>query len=95
MWPTTIIVLESYTWIVPSKSKFCFFKCLGFEKYDTDAKDLSNAYAHIKVENNQVIYYAGFGWKKSGQFETKQEWENYLNSFSELVNNPLEVSINK
>jgi len=67
---------------------------IDFEKYDVSTKDLSNAYAHLKVVNNAVTYYAGFGWKKSGQFNTKQDWENYLDAFSEQINNPLEVTVN-
>ncbi|MCK0147853.1 DUF4861 domain-containing protein [Arenibacter sp. F26102] len=67
---------------------------IDFEKYDVPTKDLSNAYAQLKVKNNTVTYYAGFGWKKSGQFNTKQDWENYLNAFSEQINHPLEVTFN-
>lgn len=74
--------------IVASKDTFT-----GFEKYDVETKDLSNVYAHLNVKNNKVVYYAGFGWKKSGQFNTKQEWENYLDVFSQQVNKPLEVVI--
>ena len=65
----------------------------GFEKYDIDTPDLSNAYAHLKVKNNKVVYYAGFGWKKSNQFKTRQAWETYLKIFSKKINNPLEVRI--
>ncbi|GAA4295996.1 DUF4861 family protein [Aestuariibaculum suncheonense] len=79
---------ELGTAIVADKNTF-----LAFETYDTEAKDLSNAFAHLKVENNQVVYYAGFGWKKSNQFETKEQWENYLNTFSECINTPLKVSL--
>ena len=66
---------------------------IDFEKYDVPTKDLSNAYAHMKVKNNKVTYYAGFGWKKSGQFNNKQEWEQYLNTFSEHIQYPLEVTV--
>ncbi len=76
--------------IIAPKASF-----LGFEKYETDVKDLSNAYAHLKVKNNTVIYYAGFGWKESGQFNNSQEWENYLNMFSQQINTPLEVKMAK
>lgn len=79
---------ELGTAIVASKETFT-----GFEKYDVETKDLSNAYAHLNVNNNKVVYYAGFGWKKSGQFTTKQEWENYLNMFSKQINFPLEIRI--
>ena len=67
----------------------------SFEKYDTPKKDLSNAFAHLKVIDNKVTYYAGFGWKKAGEFTTKEQWEAYLNTFSEKINNPLQVELVK
>lgn len=73
--------------IVAKKETF-----LGFEKYDTEAIDLSNAYAHLKVNNNEVTYYAGFTWKEAEQYAAPSEWENYLNQFSKQINTPLEVS---
>ncbi|WP_339659152.1 DUF4861 family protein [uncultured Polaribacter sp.] len=78
---------ELGTAIIADKNTF-----KGFEKYDVKAKDLSNAYAHLQVKNNTVIYYAGFGWKKSNQFANKKEWEDYLTKFSKQINNPLEVT---
>lgn len=66
---------------------------IGFEKYETDQEDASNAFARLKVENNNAVYYAGFGWKESGQFKNKQEWENYLNTFSDKLKNPLVISL--
>lgn len=77
---------ELGTAIIADKNTF-----KDFEKYDVKTKDLSNAYAHLQVKNNQVIYYAGFGWKKSNQFANKKDWENYLNTFSKQINHPLEV----
>ena len=59
-----------------------------------DDKDKSNLYAHIAVQDNFIDYYAGFGWKKSGQFESKAAWENYLNDFALKVNNPLKITFN-
>ncbi len=66
---------------------------IGHEHYLTDSKDKSNLYAHIRVKDSKVLYYAGFGWKKSGQFATKEEWESYLDTFSECLENPLEVMV--
>lgn len=77
---------ELGTAIVASKKYFD-----RFNKYETEQKDLSNAYASLNVIDNKVVYYAGFGWKKSNQFENQQEWENYLNLFSNKINNPLIV----
>ncbi len=79
---------ELGTAIVSTKEYF-----IDSEKYDTDKKDLSNAFANLNILNNKVEYYAGFGWKKSEQFESKKEWENYLNQFSLKINNPLIVKL--
>ncbi|WP_194766577.1 DUF4861 family protein [Tamlana sp. I1] len=61
--------------------------------YVTSIKDRSNLYAQLKVNDNKVVYYAGFAWKESGQFPTNAAWENYLNAFYKKINTPLEVSI--
>ncbi len=65
----------------------------GHEKYETPELDLSNLFVYLKVMNNKVIYYAGFGWKENGQFKTNKEWENYLEQFSKKINNPLIIEI--
>ena len=66
---------------------------VDFEKYITSKKDLSNLYMQLKVNNGKIVYYAGFAWKKSGQFETRSAWNRYLDSFALKINNPLEVRI--
>lgn len=81
---------EIGTAIVAAKKYFC-----DFETYDTPKPDLSNAYATLKVKNNKVVYYAGFAWKKQGDIKNANEWQAYLNEFSEKINNPLEVSLAK
>lgn len=67
----------------------------SFDNHVTDEKDLSNLYGNISVKNGKAIYYAGFGWKKGSSFQTKLEWEAYLSSFAEKVNNPLIVKVKK
>ena len=67
----------------------------SIDNHVTDKKDLSNLYGDISVKNNKAIYYVGFGWKKGSPFQTKQEWETYLASFAEKVNNPLIVKVKK
>ncbi len=79
---------ELGTGVVAPKEYF-----IDFENYDTEETDFSNAYAHLNVVDNEVTYYAGFGWKESGQFNSKQEWEEYLNRFSLQINSPLTISI--
>jgi len=75
--------------VVPNK------KLVGIENYLTSKPDLSNHYATLKVEDNKIIYYAGFGWKKQGTFVTKEAWESYLKEFAEKVNNPFIVKLKK
>ena len=75
--------------VVPNK------KLISIENYLTPKADLSNHYATVKVVDNKVMYYAGFGWKKQGTFTSKQAWESYLSEFAEKANNPLLVSLKK
>lgn len=66
---------------------------IGQEKYETDSTDLSNAFMHLKVINGKSLYYAGFGWKKSGQFNNQTEWEQYLSDFAKKIDSPLKVIV--
>jgi hypothetical protein len=68
-------------------------KFKGFDKYISEEKDKSNLFMQIQVEDSKAEYYAGFGWKKSGQFNSKEEWENYLSTFSKCIQNPLVITI--
>ena len=79
---------EIGTAIIAAKNYF-----IDFEKYDTDEKDLSNAYAHLNVIDGKVIYYAGFAWKESEQFPTRELWEQHLTDVSLKINNPLTFKI--
>ena len=62
--------------------------------FDSPLKDWSNLYTNIRVNGDNVVYYAGFGWKKAGEFTSKEKWNTYLESFSNKINNPLQVSLN-
>lgn len=66
---------------------------IDFDKYITDKKDQSNLYVQSNV-SGAIEYYAGFGWKKSGQFETQSQWEKYLSEFASKINNPLTTTFN-
>lgn len=69
---------------------------VGFENYkNTSFPDQSNLYAHLKISNNSLIYYAGFAWKESEHIQTSKAWELYLNDFADKINNPLKVVINE
>ncbi|MDW5289190.1 DUF4861 domain-containing protein [Formosa sp. PL04] len=65
------------------------------EYYVTNMTDRSNLYAQLKVNDNKVVYYAGFAWKESQQYPTQELWENYLSEFSQKINSPLEVTFNQ
>lgn len=65
----------------------------GYERFISGQKDESNLYAHVKVNNSTAVYYAGFGWKETGKFNSLEDWENYLSVFSQQLNNPLKVEI--
>ncbi|PWB27957.1 DUF4861 family protein [Flavobacterium sp. HTF] len=67
----------------------------SFDNHVTDEKDLSNLYGNLKVKHNKAIYYVGFGWKKGSPFQTQKEWEVYLSSFAQKINNPLIVKVKK
>lgn len=67
---------------------------IDFDKYITDKKDQSNLYVQSNV-SGAIEYYAGFGWKKSGQFQSKDDWNKYLSRFSKCLDNPLEVKVIK
>lgn len=68
---------------------------ISFDNHVTTEKELSNLYGTLKVKDNKAVYFAGFGWKKGSPFQTKAEWEKYLSSFSEKINNPLVVKVKK
>jgi hypothetical protein len=54
-----------------------------------DEPDQSHLLVHLKPVNGRVVYYAGFGWKKSGQFADEQAWFDYLQGFAERLNSPI------
>lgn len=65
---------------------------INFDRFVTDQKDQSNLYVESNV-SAPIEYYAGFGWKKSGQFQSKAEWNTYLSRFSKCLENPIEVHV--
>jgi len=66
---------------------------ISFEKYVVAKKDLCNLYVNLNVTDNKVVYYTGFGWKKQGEFTTKEAWEKYLGQYATKINNPFVIKI--
>jgi len=63
-------------------------------EYHSQEKDQSHFFVQLKPINNRVVYYSGFGWKKSKAFNTKEEWNAYLKQFSMQQKSPIRLTIN-
>jgi pectinesterase len=48
----------------------------------------------VKAQRGQpVIYYAGFGWDKSGDFTDMAAWDKYIAEFAERLKSPVQISM--
>lgn len=64
-----------------------------------DAKEVKESKQHVLMivepdKNNDVIYYQGGGWSKSGNFAKPEVWFEYLEQFSVKLKNPLTIKHN-
>jgi pectinesterase len=41
--------------------------------------------------NKSIVYYAGAGWTRSGDFHDAEDWNKYLMEFSQHLKSPLEI----
>lgn len=60
--------------------------------FTSDVPDESNLYVVTKP-SKVLTYYAGFAWQKSGQVQTRKDWENLLQTQSEIITKPLVVKV--
>ena len=65
----------------------------GSEEYLVDEPDQSHLLVHLRPVDGRVVYYAGFGWSKSGQFDNEQAWIDYLRGFADRINSPITYKI--
>jgi hypothetical protein len=65
---------------------------LAYQDHRATQKDHSQLYLVTKPEQGTVVFYAGFGWQKSGQFATAAAWDAYLAGFAQRLAAPLAVS---
>jgi len=63
-----------------------------FRDHRVEQPDQSNLLVFTHPASTPLVFYAGFGWTKSGQFRTVQEWDAYLARFAQCLASPLEVS---
>jgi hypothetical protein len=57
----------------------------------TKAKEQSHLLVLATPKANKLVYYAGFGWTKSGQFSSAADWDRYLAQYAQRLASPLEV----
>ncbi|MDF1549421.1 MAG: DUF4861 family protein [Bacteroidales bacterium] len=68
---------------------------MGYIQINSQEKDKSQLLVFLKVIDGEVNYYTGFSWKESGQYPTKESWEQYLDKFSKCKHSPLVVKVLK
>jgi pectinesterase len=57
-------------------------------------EDAANYLLTMKVPTSgRVAYYAGFGWTRSGDFKTVEDWDRYVNEFEQRLRAPLQITI--
>jgi hypothetical protein len=64
-----------------------------YQDHRSPAKDQSQLYMVTKPAQGTVVFYAGFGWQKSGQFSSAIDWDSYLAAFAQRLASPLEVTL--
>ena len=65
---------------------------LDYQDHRSAEKDADQLYIVTKPQQNTVVFYAGFGWQKSGQFASAAAWDAYLADFARRLAAPLQVS---
>jgi len=56
-------------------------------------ESLNNAWVNTKIKENSFGYWSGFGWKKSGAFDTGADWGNYLKQEASKKRHPIQIKI--
>jgi len=64
-------------------------KSLAFK---SETPDQSNLLVITKPQK-KLTYYAGFAWQKSGEIQTQKDWENLLKQQTQIIANPLQITI--
>lgn len=63
---------------------------ITLKEHRTSVKDQSHVLVVAKPDAI-ITYYAGFAWKKSGQYTSAGDWDRYLTNFSKSIASPLVV----
>ncbi len=65
----------------------------GYDEHLVDEPDQSHLLVHLKPVNGRVVYYAGFGWKKSGEIEDEKAWFEYLQGYADRISSPITYKV--
>jgi hypothetical protein len=57
-----------------------------------EADDKLNHLVLVELPANDVSYWAGFGWDRSGQFSDFEGWKAYIDEFAKRLGSPIAVS---
>ena len=66
-------------------------RLLRVRDYRSPRPDQSQLLIMTRPGPEPLVFYAGFGWTRSGQFRTVRDWDAYLAAFARRVASPLEV----
>lgn len=66
----------------------------GYQQIKVKGKPGEHLFVNLKSIDKRIVYYAGFGWKKSQQFSSPDKWQQYLRNFALKLQAPLRVEIN-
>ncbi len=59
-----------------------------------NTEDSKNYLVTAKIPDDHVaVYYAGFGWSKSGDFNNVEDWDRYVTHFAAGIRSPLQVTL--
>ncbi|WOH35731.1 DUF4861 family protein [Thalassotalea fonticola] len=65
----------------------------GWQQTKVKGKGGKHLFVQLKSINKRIVYYAGFGWQKSQQFSSKDEWLQYLREFALKLKTPLRIEV--
>jgi len=69
---------------------------MGNQATVSSTEDDNNWRLSTKIKKNSLFtYYAGAGWTKSKDFNSEQEWNDYIERFATLLNQPLIITFSK
>ncbi len=65
----------------------------GYQQKKVKGKPGEHLFVELKSVNKRIVYYAGFGWKKSQQFSSPDKWQQYLKQFGLTLQTPLRIEL--